>query len=107
MQRRSFALVLTLFLVALLAATGAGMALTAAVESVLMGQVAREIEHRLAVDSFLVCLPALLREGRKRSFGPGEGAPHTMRLALDVGDVQVECEVAEGGERIVLIGTAS
>ncbi len=75
-HHRSFALVLTVLLVTLLVATGAGVALTAMTESTAAGWAARDLEHRLALDSLLVCLPALMQS---ESAGTSNGKIESRR----------------------------
>ena len=88
-HRRSFALVLTMFLVALLATTGTGLALTAAAESIMVTWTGRDLDHRLAVDSFISCLPQLRRAQPLETSAAADGS-RAQRLRLTVGECELE-----------------
>ncbi|MGD2111017.1 MAG: hypothetical protein PVI86_16695 [Phycisphaerae bacterium] len=100
-RRTSFALVLVLFLVVLLATTGAGLALTATTESVTAAYVARDLDHRLALESFLLYLPELLERG-ETSPEPGARSDVRRRLKLAVGDCRVRCLITPEKEKLHL-----
>ena len=93
-QRRGFALVLALLLVAMLATTTMSLALLTSTESLAAGAVGRDLEHRLALDSFLARLPQL------RAAAPAlseERGVTSLELAFD--DVRVTCDMrSEAGK---------
>lgn len=102
-QRTGFALVLSLVLVALLATTTMSLALLTSTESLAAGAVARDLDHRLALESFLACLPEL------KAAAPTSPADHGvthMELAFD--DVRVACDMrSEAGKHVTTAtGTA-
>jgi hypothetical protein len=92
-QQKSFALVLAIFLVTLLVTTGAGLAITATAESVTAAYVARDLDHRLAVESFLIFLPRLL-DAQQHPAQPAGGKRDKRHLELMFGNCHVRCEVA-------------
>ena len=75
---KSFALVMTLLLVVLLATTGAGLSLTTASERVLVAWVARELDHRLALESFLRLFPELMAHAQTESVHQSKGGSATL-----------------------------
>jgi hypothetical protein len=91
-RRRSFALILSIFLVAMLATTGVGLALTAATESITASWVAHDLDHQLAIDSFLVLLPQFLK-------APSASTPLSFlrddkrHFSIALTGCHVECEV--------------
>ena len=98
-RRRAFALVLSIFLVAMLATTGVGLALTAATESITAVWVARDLDHRLAVDSFLAFLPQLLKAQPTNS--PWSSImDDKRRFSLTLGDCHLQCEVKSEKEKL-------
>ena len=100
-HRRSFALVLTIFLVALLATSGVGLALTAATESIATDWGARDLDHRLAVDSLLTCLPQLLRAQENTTTSirpPGHPEPIVLRLS----ECRIQCTVRTERDKLPL-----
>ena len=92
MRRTAFALVLSLLLVVLLTTTGAGLALTAAAESAMTASVARDLDHTLAVDSFLACLPQLMKaNGQVKTEMPDRR--DVRRFSLAFGHCQIDAEL--------------
>jgi hypothetical protein len=90
--RRAAVLVLTLLLLALLAAGGSALSVMGAVESVAGDRVAATLQHTLAVESLLACLPAL-RAARPLSGQDDEADAGGERLELTVGRCQVRCVI--------------
>ena len=96
LERRGFALVLSLLLVALLATTTTSLALLTSTESLSAGAVGRDLDHRLALESFLACLPKL-RAATPTS--PNDRGVTRLGLAFD--DVRVDCEMrSESGKHL-------
>jgi hypothetical protein len=98
-RSRSFALVLTLYLIVLLATTGAGLAFTASVESVLAGRTADDLDHLLAIDSALTCLPLLLLEPSSRPSAPGSSPAAVRRVEATFGPCRVTADVRREREK--------
>lgn len=100
-QRRSFALVLSIMLLVMLTTTGASIALTAASESTMTSWVGRDLDHRLAVDSFLVCLPHLLQT--HNDVDPSsQSNQRAIRLGLTFGNCRVKCDMrSEASKRLI------
>jgi len=98
---RSFALVIALFLVVLLATTGAGLAMTTTAESFATGWAAHDLHHRLAVDSLLECLPEVLDRGRRApsSALDSRTPPH---ITLAFADVRIECDIYSERGKLLL-----
>ncbi len=90
--RRGYALVLSLFLIGLLAASSGGLAMLTATESIRSAWVARDLDHRLAVESLMACLPDLLA---KPNDAPTdiENKTNERVLRLTLGDCAVMCRV--------------
>jgi hypothetical protein len=74
-RRRSFALLLTLYLVAMLAASGTALAFTAMTETVLAHWSGNDLDHKLLMESLVVCLPHLLKQ-RTRAATATDGRAH-------------------------------
>ena len=100
--RRSFALLLTMLLVAQLAVVGSQLSMLVAAESLMVGRVASDLDHELAVDSFLVCLPSLLKQSQDT---PGHGSaatPAVRTMELIIGRCHILCEArSEAGKQSV------
>ena len=100
-QHRSFALVLSIMLVVMLTTMGASIALTAASEAAMTSRVGRDLDHRLAVDSFLVCLPHLLR-ALTDTDPSSQSSQRKIRLNLTFGNCRVECDMkSEASKRLI------
>ncbi|MBI4716621.1 MAG: hypothetical protein HY763_02360 [Planctomycetes bacterium] len=92
---RSFALVLSLLLLAILAATGAALAALGGSEAIRAGRASRDLDHRLAAESVLEVLPELLQRAKSNPAAPeASSATITIRVRVGacdvVGDVQSE-----------------
>lgn len=90
---KSFTLVLTLFLVSIVAATGAALSYTATTESLIMEWVANDLDHQLALDSFLVCLPQLLAETKPSTQRP-RGNEAVRYISMEYGRARISCRVS-------------
>ena len=90
-SRRSFALVMTLCLLVLLATTGAALCVTGAVEATACAAMAASFEHELAVRSMVLCLPSL----RRHLIQPSEQEDRTTeeRYAVTIGLCDVKCRL--------------
>ncbi len=98
--KRAFALVLVLMLVAMLSATGTGLAMLAATETVRADYVALDLDHELAVDSLIRHLPKLLEKA------PAPGKETDRRLVqMTVGPCEVKCAVQAESEKLRVRGS--
>jgi hypothetical protein len=88
-RKRSFILVLTLFLLTLLISTGSTLSVGALVETIACTRLAATLEHELALQSFVNVLPKLWRSRLERR----TGQPSVTRLELSVGRCAVRCDV--------------
>lgn len=97
-HRRSFTLLLALFLLALLAASGSGLALLTAVENLRSDWAAHELDHRLAAESLLNLLPALLERQSHSRQRQRQGSSR-RRVELSFGHFQVVAAVTDESEK--------
>lgn len=91
LHSRAFALVVTLLLTAMLAATGAGLSMTICAEGVHAGRVLADLRHELALDSLLTVLPDLLAQAEQAD--PGESP--TRKVHISAGQWQAHAEIHE------------
>ena len=105
-QEHAFALLVSLLLVTMLAATGAGLTLFATTESIRADYVALDLDHRLAADSLLVALPKLLAQ---RSEGSEKDLINrdTIRLEAVIGSCHVRCAVRPESGKLYLGGRST
>jgi len=88
-------------LVVMLTTTGASIALTATSELIMTSWVGRDLDHRLAVDSFLVCLPHLL-QAHNDPDPSSQSIQRTIRLGLTFGNCRVKCDMrSEASKRLI------
>lgn len=101
----SFALVLVLFLMAMMAAGGAALGMMASTESLLCRYAASDLDHGLAVDSMIKLLPDLLPHAKEEPHATNQG--QAKRLELSVGQVEVTCLIrADSAKTSVIDGPA-
>jgi len=98
-HRSGFVLVMTLLLVTLLTATTAALALNLMAESTTTAWVARDLDHRLAVDSLAYCLPELLSKAAVLGQVGNQRAAE-RRVELTVGRCEVRCIVQEESNKL-------
>ena len=102
-RKSAFALVLAILLVALLATSGVGLALTAMGESTIAEWSVHELDHQLAVDSAVRMLPRLLatETSSRRTQITGD----KMRMSLSVGSIGVTLWAQPEGSKLRAGGT--
>jgi len=97
-HRRSFTLLLALFLLTLLAASGSGLAMLTAVENLRSNWAAHDLDHRLAAESLLNLLPTLLeRQSHSGQRDRQEGSRRGVELTF--GHLHVSAEVTDESEK--------
>ena len=94
MRKTGFALLMTVFLIALLTATGVGVSMTAMTENINTQRASRNLQHSLAVDSLLACLPAAL-EHPQPGASVGSEEPAARRVHLEIGPCRVDALVRD------------
>lgn len=98
---RGFTLVLVLFLIVLLAASGSGLAFVSATEGMRSRWLSQELDHRLIAESVIAVLPNIVT-GLDATPSSGDSGTNRRRFELAYGDCRaVVAVVTERDKRLI------